>query len=611
MTFNIISDGDPGLASPVMQNFRHVNYGNALLPVNSTGSSVNNTIDLGSAAYGWKDFYMIGDIAVNTNKFTVAGSSGNTVIAGTLNVTGNATFDTSTLFVDAANNLVSVGLVNPSSIGSPKFSVQSRAVTSYALLTRSASGTNNLGGIYEGVAEEGNLYLLASGSINVVLNPNGDSYFTGGKLGVGIATPSDKFHLYDSGANVDLQIQTAGSNSYPRIVMKNDARQYNIILNGTDSDKLQIYDETALEYRLTLDSAGNLGLGTTSVDEKLHIEHTASVAMKIESTGASGDAAIFLRAKNATPGNTYIAFGDLASGGPGQILYSHPTNYMSFITNGSEAVRIDSNGYVGVGGTPDTKFHVQDSTNGIIKIESTGSNSQAQLQLQNDARQWVVKENGSDEFVIRDSTAAADRMRIDTSGNIIVDDGTILFGTSTAYGSGDLVIYDGQPDIFFYTSTGSTDEKAWDINFLAGTMTFRTWNDAVNSGQNFIKAERNGNSVKYVSFPTSPVGIGISTEPTANGSKVLFFGDNTADPTMATNTAGIYGKDVSGTVEMFAVDEAGNATQLSSHNPETGEWRFYSKNTKTGRIVEVNLEKFFKHYDQVNGTSFFTESCEI
>lgn len=58
--------------------------------------------------------------------------------------------------------------------------------------------------------------------------------------------------------------------------------------------------------------------------------------------------------------------------------------------------------------------------------------------------------------------------------------------------------------------------------------------------------------------------IGTTTTPTS-GNKALMVGDNGGDPTPGTNTAGIYGKDVTGTVEMFAIDEAGNATQLSSH----------------------------------------------
>lgn len=66
-------------------------------------------------------------------------------------------------------------------------------------------------------------------------------------------------------------------------------------------------------------------------------------------------------------------------------------------------------------------------------------------------------------------------------------------------------------------------------------------------------------------LPIGAVCIGTQTTPTANGSKILVFGDNTANPTLGTNTAAIFAKDVAGTVEMFACDEAGNVTQISPH----------------------------------------------
>lgn len=112
-------------------------------------------------------------------------------------------------------------------------------------------------------------------------------------------------------------------------------------------------------------------------------------------------------------------------------------------------------------------------------------------------------------------------------------------------------------------------------------------------------------------YTSSSFGIGTSSKPTLNDNRILYLGDNTNDPDMNVNTAGLYAKDVAGTVELFAIDEADNSTQLSSHDPLTGEWIFYSKNTRTGRIVEVDMEKFFRHYDAVNGTSFYSESMPL
>ncbi len=58
---------------------------------------------------------------------------------------------------------------------------------------------------------------------------------------------------------------------------------------------------------------------------------------------------------------------------------------------------------------------------------------------------------------------------------------------------------------------------------------------------------------------------------------------------------------------MFAVDEAGNATQISPHNPETGEWRYYSKNLKTGVTKEVNMEKLVRLVEELSGEQLLFE----
>jgi hypothetical protein len=60
MTFNNIVANDPGNAAPIMQNFRHINYGNDFLPVDSSGSGLTGTLDLGSTSYRWVDVFYDG-----------------------------------------------------------------------------------------------------------------------------------------------------------------------------------------------------------------------------------------------------------------------------------------------------------------------------------------------------------------------------------------------------------------------------------------------------------------------------------------------------------------------------------------------------------------------
>lgn len=107
----------------------------------------DNTYDIGaSGATRPRDLFLarnavvggaldvVGNVAVNTSKFTVAASSGNTVVAGTLGVTGVATFTAAPVF--------SAGI--PSTVGATQLLVASSGTTTSTsaenLLTVALSG---------------------------------------------------------------------------------------------------------------------------------------------------------------------------------------------------------------------------------------------------------------------------------------------------------------------------------------------------------------------------------------------------------------------------------------------------------------------------------------
>lgn len=108
------------------------------------------------------------------------------------------------------------------------------------------------------------------------------------------------------------------------------------------------------------------------------------------------------------------------------------------------------------------------------------------------------------------------------------------------------------------------------------------------------------------------VGIGTTTPSgsTTAGTCILALKDDTAPVGGRDLMAMFYADTVVATTEMFVMDEAGNATQISPHDPETGEWIFYSKNTKTGRVVKVNMEQLVKAVEEVTGKKFMFESVE-
>ncbi len=171
-------------------------------------------------------------------------------------------------------------------------------------------------------------------------------------------------------------------------------------------------------------------------------------------------------------------------------------------------------------------------------------------------------------------------------------------GVSLKLSGGDLFVdiddeigVDASNNLRWASSYGTILSGAGQIIFLADTNNnsvgwgFRWGIDAGNPGTATVLMSLHENGDLY---------LGTGSEPASGSGKVMVFGNNGANPTLGNNSAGIYAKDVSGTVEMFAADEAGNATQISPHDPLTGEWYFYSENRRRNRSLRVNIEQFIR-----------------
>ena len=127
--------------------------------------------------------------------------------------------------------------------------------------------------------------------------------------------------------------------------------------------------------RLVILNSGNVGIGTDSPDNILHIR-------KGDTTYASqvgADTMLFLETTNvsnalqftsANTGQQYIMFGD-DDPNVGWISYSHSDNNLNFRVNGSEKMRIDSTGNVGIGTDSPTDYF-SGADNLVVKQASGG-----------------------------------------------------------------------------------------------------------------------------------------------------------------------------------------------------------------------------------------------
>jgi len=135
---------------------------------------------------------------------------------------------------------------------------------------------------------------------------------------------------------------------------------------GTDTVNINTGGST----RATVDSSGSFLIGTTTVGD------SGSKNLIVSSSGGTG-----MTIRSGSSSNGIIHFADATSGGGeyvGAILYSHSSNFMRFDTNGSERMRIHSNGNLTIGHTQASGNHhlgIALRQGGTSSFYTTGSNA--------------------------------------------------------------------------------------------------------------------------------------------------------------------------------------------------------------------------------------------
>ena len=194
---------------------------------------------------------------------------------------------------------------------------------------------------------------LAGGTLTGALV--GTSAVFTGAAGIGMSgLPARELEVTGAG-NVYVRLTAKLDTDSTAIELKNTKETWQIRNEDQNDDALQFQSDTLTA--LTIQKTGNIGVGNTSPDAKLHVSTGVSGA----SVNGNADELIVSSDGNAgmsilTP-NTAIGrlnFGDPEDNDSGKILYNHSTNKLQFYTSGGLAVDIDSAGAI--------KFSSYDST---------------------------------------------------------------------------------------------------------------------------------------------------------------------------------------------------------------------------------------------------------
>jgi hypothetical protein len=168
----------------------------------------------------------------------------------------------------------------------------------------------------------------------------------------------------------DVTGVTAGSN----ITVTDPTGPVPTVALSTNVDVAGTLDVTSLgTFDASVTVAGDVGIGTTSPQSKLHIETgsggTYNPNVNHDDVTIEGSGSIGLQLFSPATTYQYIAFGDPDSVNAGYIRYYHGTNQMVFRTNGDNNMIINSEGNVGIGTTsPAQKLDVV----GKISLKDAG-----------------------------------------------------------------------------------------------------------------------------------------------------------------------------------------------------------------------------------------------
>lgn len=134
-------------------------------------------------------------------------------------------------------------------------------------------------------------------------------------------------------------------------------------------------DDNASSTAITIDSSGNVGVGTTSPDYNLDISGTTDPRIILQSTGTAGtDDTIFMNRVGGTTATNQIWFGDSGSAETGKLQYDHSNNDMTFHTNGGiERIRILSSGGITFNGDTATANALDDYEEGTFTLTLNGA----------------------------------------------------------------------------------------------------------------------------------------------------------------------------------------------------------------------------------------------
>ncbi|MBP7239793.1 MAG: hypothetical protein KBA14_06175, partial [Saprospiraceae bacterium] len=233
------------------------------------------------------------------------------------------------------------------------------------------------------------LFIVGNGTSNA-MRANAFTILKNGKTGINTLDPQAMLHVKkDGGSGGPFNTNAAAifeGDQGSFIQLSNDNTIQSGILSGNEVTAIRsalifAADSSILlrtggnVTRATMSNTGNLGIGTSSPQKKLHVSNGSSGVTPVSTATAvfEDDATLVINLLTPDANSSAIQFGNNSSPVAGGIIYNHGTvpNGLSFRTNGNTTkMSITDVGNVGIGTTaPAAKLDV----NGSMKLGANGT----------------------------------------------------------------------------------------------------------------------------------------------------------------------------------------------------------------------------------------------
>ena len=271
---------------------------------------------------------------------------------------------------------------------------------------------------------------------------------------------------------------------------------------------------------MRINSSGQLVIGTTTTPsqtyEVLQGVNSGGAGLGLGRTSAStisADAFLggidFLGAGLATSGYIWC-YTDAAQGSndlPSRITFGTAADGSGSVT---ERMRIDSSGNVGIGTSSPAsgvRLHVDASGGGVIRVTRLSSSATAYGQLENDGTNTTLTSSGATVF---NTNGSSERMRIDSSGNVLVGATATPYSSRFAiFGAKDATAGLPMNQLQVFDTTAQTTNVGGAISFggYYDSTNYTGWASIAGNKEN----STSGNYAGYLGFYTRPNG-GSNTE---------------------------------------------------------------------------------------------------